>query len=213
MLLHDLENITRTDVNFCVHISDFGSTDVNIPHTLRDFEERTGISTFLYVSEGQFSKTVALDRAIFADRIEDKDIILISDVDVAIPEDFLDRVRAEVQDNTAFMPHYWIEELNSQKKYATDNQAYGVVAAYARLFREAGGYNQGAFLNKTTWGHEETHFRDILIKRGVDVIRVYDTGLVHRWHPRSLSNPWYHGEHYKSHIGTVRYWKAKIFGK
>lgn len=213
MLLCDLEKIARTDGNFCVHVSDFSSTDVNVPETLRDFEEKTGISTFLYLSEGVFSKTLALDRAIFSDNIEDNDIIVVSDVDVSIPENFFNRIRMEVLDNVAFMPHYWIEELNIQKKYATDNQAYGIAAAYAKVFREAGGYNQGAFKNKTTWGHEETHFRDILKRRGVKIIRAYDTGLIHRWHPKPLSNSWYHGEHYKSHIGTLRYWREKIFGK
>eukprot|EP01029_Cantina_marsupialis_P018695 TRINITY_DN4301_c1_g2_i9.p1 TRINITY_DN4301_c1_g2~~TRINITY_DN4301_c1_g2_i9.p1 ORF type:complete len:422 (-),score=37.88 TRINITY_DN4301_c1_g2_i9:663-1928(-) len=68
---------------------------------------------------------------------------------------------------------------------------YGLIAIYPEDLHRVGGYANGIFGSKTSWGGEDIDFIRRLKHSGMSLCRVKNEDFVHVYHPKPTSAKWY----------------------
>ena len=151
--------------------------------------------------KGTFSRGRALHRGI--SHLENNDLAFICDVDITIERLFMDRCRRNtIQGQRVFYPvvfkQYnprYTRARNLKSGKASINRknghwfyySYGMLCIYKSDYTAVGGLD----IQIEGWGLEDVLLYEAVLKAQLEVLKVPDPGLTHRWHeshcPDSLS--------------------------
>lgn len=146
----------------------------------------------LLQGEGTFSRGRALHLGISS--LKENDLIFICDVDITIQHSFMDRCRRNtIQGRRVFYPvvfkQYNPKYTHSQNlkpgKAAINRKnghwfyySYGMLCVYKSDYTAVGGLD----IEIEGWGLEDVLLFEAILKAKLEVIKVPDPALTHRWH-------------------------------
>ena len=143
-------------------------------------------------TEGEFARGTGLHKGV--ERFADGDLLFLVDVDFDISTNFLQRCRLNtVHGKQAYFPIFFklynpdfvsqYHRGNSSMRIARHlghwaHYSYGMVCIFASDYRKAGGFNRSL----RGWGEEDVDFMDRVLRKGIEIFRAPDPGLIHNWH-------------------------------
>ncbi|XP_052833940.1 chondroitin sulfate synthase 1-like [Octopus bimaculoides] len=147
---------------------------------------------------GDFARGVALQHGM--KNCSNDSLLLFIDIDMAITETFLHRVRVNtIYGKQVYFPIYFNQfdpesichKPNCKKNHYLFGKddgfwiyfGFGMVSIYKKDFLEVGGYDT----NIKGWGKEDIDFYELCIKSNLTVIRAPDLSLIHVYHPKFCS--------------------------
>ena len=146
----------------------------------------------LLKGEGRFSRGRALHYGI--SHLEDNDLVFICDVDITIEHGFMDRCRKNtIQGQRVFYPvvfkqynskYTHIKNLKPGKSSINRKNghwfyySYGMLCIYKSDYTAVGGLD----IEIEGWGLEDVMLYEAIVKADLEVLKVPDPALTHRWH-------------------------------
>ena len=184
---------------FVVYQDDISGLE-NILKLYRSRHKRAKMS--LVQGKGMFSRGRALHYGISS--LKENDLIFICDVDITIEHSFMDRCRKNtVQGERVFYPvvfkQYnakYTHTQNLKPGKASINRknghwfyySYGMLCIYKSDYTAVGGLD----IEIEGWGLEDVLLYEAILKAKLEVLKVPDPALTHRWHesrcPSTLTN-------------------------
>ena len=145
--------------------------------------------------EGAFSRGKALHLAI--NDLHPEDLAFLCDVDMDIGPGFLDRcARNTIRGRRVYYPEFF-KLYNMDYVYRTKPKpktisikrthghwayySFGMLCIYKSDYDSVGGMNT----HIVGWGEEDVSLFERVLKRRLEVLRVPDVGLTHRWHEKN----------------------------
>lgn len=162
---------------------------------------------------GEFSRAKALDFGM--SKLGSNDLAFFCDVDMDVARGFLDRCRRNtMQGKQIYYPevfkYYDMKYVHPYHTVPTNipikrpyghwaYYAYGMVCIFQSDYKAVGGFD----MKYTGWGDEDVNLFERILKRSVDVFRVPDVGLKHRWHPKVCDKSNSSKKQYKHCMGSL----------
>ena len=155
-------------------------------------------------TQGEFSRGVGLHKGM--EQFESDDLVFIVDIDFDIATSFLQRCRLNtILGKQVYFPIFFklynpefvnqYHHGNSSMRIARHtghwaHYSYGMVCIFASDYLKAGGYDS----SMKGWGEEDVDFMNRVLKKGLEIFRAPDPGLIHNWHRKvcdkvTVSNP------------------------
>lgn len=166
---------------------------VELEDTLKHYRSKhKSAKITLLKGEGRFSRGRALHYGISS--LGDNDLVFICDVDITIDHAFMDRCRKNtIQGERVFYPVVF-KQYNS-KYTSTKNlkpgkssinrrnghwfyYSYGMLCIYKSDYITVGGLD----IEIEGWGLEDVMLYEAIVKANLEVLKVPDPALTHRWH-------------------------------
>lgn len=155
-------------------IADAGSADLaSLQQRLN--EALPGRVTWVH-HEGPFSRSVLLNKAVDA---APDGLLFISDADIALPADLVQRVNRNTDVSRVWFPvcrALLNAEGSSSEWY---EEGMGLLACTKDQFIKAGRHNE----TFTSWGGEDQDLFLRFWKAGFFCLRTHEEDLIHHWHP------------------------------
>ena len=143
-------------------------------------------------TEGEFARGIGLHKGI--ERFSDDDLVFLVDVDLDISTDFLPRCRLNtIRGKQVYFPIFFkLYNEEFVKQYHRGNSSmrisrhlghwahysYGMVCMYKSDYLKAGGFDSSL----RGWGEEDVDFLSRVLRKGLEIFRAPDPGLIHNWH-------------------------------
>ena len=195
-MYEDLVFIPMRNVNLVLSV--YGHKDViEVNNTLAEYRVKYKHAHVMVVEgKGEFSRSKAVHLGM--SQLLPNDLVFICDVDIVIASSFLDRCHSNtIQSSRVYFPEvfkqynmdyvYWDSKKPSHQhsiiSRATGYWAYfgfGMLCIYKSDYDSVGGMDT----NITGWGGEDVSFFQKILKKGLQVMRAPDVGLIHHWHPK-----------------------------
>jgi hypothetical protein len=174
---------------FVVYQDDVSQLEKIIKHYLH---KHKSAHITLLKGEGKFSRGRALHHGISS--LKDNDLAFICDVDITIEHSFMDRCRRNtVQGQRVFYPVVF-KQYNSKYTKTQDLKtgksainrrnghwfyySYGMLCIYKSDYTAVGGLD----IEIEGWGLEDVLLYEAILKAKLEVLKVPDPALTHRWH-------------------------------
>ncbi|RDD45504.1 N-acetyl-beta-glucosaminyl-glycoprotein 4-beta-N-acetylgalactosaminyltransferase 1, partial [Trichoplax sp. H2] len=175
------------DDHFTLIITDFNSTDVDIPALLKSSSLKHHYMN-IKTENFQFSRTIGINRAATWIRNDDA-ILLMYDLHLTFPVDMLDNVRKRCkQGKAAYFPIVTRLGCGFAPRYPNgypELWGFGISAFYKSDYANVGGMNDQKFRFK--WGGEDSDIADRTISNSLEIERLLHPYFFHYYH-RQL--PW-----------------------
>jgi len=202
-LLDNIQHLSNyfnhTSVRFGLSMA-YYYEDENLEHLWKMMNMIKANYTFpvaLRFFNGKFSRAAGLHVASYHPFIRPSDIIIMSDLHLDIPVEFvLEGIKHTVRNDQFYGPivlrlkeHYDLEDW-IQPNQTLQVNGFGILGCYADDFYAVGGM-QSSKMDKTTWGGEDWYFVDKLARKGYRMARLAPERYVHYWHTRNIGTGWY----------------------
>ncbi|MEM6258481.1 MAG: glycosyltransferase [Planctomycetota bacterium] len=152
-------------------VADFDSDDASPRDWINDLAD--GLQVQLLQVDGGFSRGKGLNQA--AELARSKRLLL-SDADVLIDRDALDRAIEVINEGKAWFPVFHCYNERGEAEFWLDD-GYGIVGLHRDLYNQSNGVPEFE-----SWGGEDDLFFDRVHRLG-GTIRERWAGLRHQWHP------------------------------
>jgi hypothetical protein len=145
--------------------------------------------------KGRFSRAKALHQGMTV--LKGSDLVFFCDIDLLTEPHFYNRCRRNtIRGKQVYFPTVMkfyspkfggptkqLHHINRQIGHWA-SYGYGMVCVYKSDYVHVGGFN----IRMRGWGGEDVDFYHRVGRRGLQIFRAPDTGLLHRWHERDCSS-------------------------
>jgi hypothetical protein len=192
-LCRNVQLIANVDKRVALHVSFFNSDDINVDDARRMVESLDLPSRLVHLHK-PFNNGRGHNIAIQDCGADPDDIVVPITVDLKMPLDICERIRANVAQGNCF----YGPMVNNDDEHGKRHKcayAYSLVAMTAHDYAEMGG-----FAENTKWGGDNDEKpeggEDVVMCRrlrqmGLEEARPFERDLVCRWHPRDITSTFY----------------------
>ena len=192
-LCHNIQLIANVDKRIALHVAFFDSDDIHVDDARKIVESLDLPSRLLHL-RGEFNNGRGHNEAAKRGGVMVDEIVCPITVDLRLPLDICERIRANVSPTRQFYGPKVNNEDEAGRQHRGD-YAYSLVAMYGRDFVAMGGLAEnrkwGGDRDEKPEGGEDVVMCRRLRKLGLEEIRPYERDLVCRWHSRDITRECY----------------------
>lgn len=192
------KEVLKKHENAALTLIVYGSEAHSINLTLQRYQDQYPNTKFEVVQgRGTFTRGVALDLGMAT--LDDSDLAFFCDVDMTFNSTFLENCRSNtVQGERVFYPivfkYYDMNYVYRFKRQPANielkrshghwgSYAYGMACIFKSDYRSSGGFDSSI----SGWGGEDINLFERVVSVGIEIVRVPEPSLSHRYHEKTCS--------------------------